>query len=278
MTKQVKLLPLLLITSSLILGGCGKTVNEDADGTIEDSVTAADESAEPEAPQLPKTDYWKPVASQLAGSYSGACHRLPMAEGQKREDATLTIGVDGKYTFKEYSGDLRATPIVMFLRKHDVKGGAGLVFHAASEEAQFGLKTGENPGEHIIDFVKGTDAIFACEPSKGTIPMAGKPLYSVFSGVLEAAPRKITCMGTGVTGMPELTYAFKDGVIRIGDLKYELANMDESVSISDTFGGLNYTATEEAGRAVSVGLNEHGNVVALITHGKDGPTLSCIKD
>ena len=73
MTMQDKLLALLLIAATLLMGGCKKAETE-SDAPVENSVPEGDEATE-EAPEPPKADYWKPMARYLAGSYTGNCMR-----------------------------------------------------------------------------------------------------------------------------------------------------------------------------------------------------------
>lgn len=62
-----KLLPLMLLGSTLLIGGCSK---DNAESRAAQAQQAAAAVLAPALPPLPKIDYWKPVASYLVGSYA----------------------------------------------------------------------------------------------------------------------------------------------------------------------------------------------------------------
>jgi hypothetical protein len=279
MTMHARLLPLLLITSTLLIGGC-KKVEPAADAPVENSVPEGDEVTA-EAPELPKADYWKPLASHLAGSYTGNCRRT--AEGAKNEASTLLIGADGKYTFKEYAGDLHASSQSLFFRKHNADGSVSLNFSATWEDGLLGLMT-DDKGGYNINFAKSQKqeidlkSTFGCDPTKGTLPMAAKPLHTIFASVMETGAGKLQCVLPGSMMPASVAYNFKNGVLNVGSLKFDISKMDETVNISENFSQLLYTAMVEGEGSVSLGFDQYGKIMMVMATGKEDKTISCQKE
>lgn len=281
MTLHHKLLPLLLITSTLLISGC-KKVETAPEAQVENSVPEGDESTD-EAPEPPTADYWRPMASYLAGSYTGNCKRT--VDGAKGEPATMLIDADGKYTFKEFSGDIRTSSQALFNRKRNADGTASLNLSVMWEDGLLGLMTDEKGDGYNITFAKSLKKeemdlgnTFGCDPSKGTLPMAGKPLHTIFANVMETAPGKLLCVLPGSFMPIGVPYKFKDGVFNVGSHKFDVTKMNEMVNIGESFGQLLYTATVEGDESVSLGLDNYGKVMMVMTTGKDDKTISCQKE
>ncbi len=283
MTMQYKLLPLLLIASTLLMGGCKKAETA-PDAPVENSVAEGDESTEAQnEPELPKADYWKPLASHLAGSYSGNCKAT--SADAKREPATIVIASDAKYTFKEFSGDLRTSTQALFTRKRNADGSASLNTSFMWDDGLLGLMSNEKGDGYSINFAKTLKKeefdlgnTFACDPSTGALAIAGKPLYTIFASVMETAPGKLLCALPGSMLPTSVPYKFKDGVFEVGAHKFDVTKMDEHVNIGEGFEQFLYTAMAEGDQSVSLGLDEHGKVMMMAVMGKPDNSISCQKD
>ena len=278
MPMQYKLLPLLLFTSALLVGGC-KRAKIVANSPVENWPVESDASTK-EAPKLLKADYWKPMASYVAGSYTGRCKRT--AGRAKVEPATMLIGADGTYTFKEFSGDLHSTSMAMLSRKHKTEGSSHLNFSALWEDGLLGLSTDMNGDGYKIDFAKfpkkevmDVSNTFGCDPSKGTLPIAGKALHIIFASVMEAAQGKLSCVAPGSTRAILASYKFKDGVFNVASHVFDITKMDEIVSIGESFTQFLYTATLKGNESITLGLDQYGQVMGVMTTGKEFKTISC---
>lgn len=271
-----KFLLLLMMTSTLLLGACGKKSADAPDAAVQNSVPAGDEAPAANEPEPPKADYWKPVASYLPGSYGGACMR-PL-DVTKRVNGKMVIATDGKFTFNEFSGNLLTTEQTLFGRSHEANGLPKLIVSAIEKETMLSLTSGDKGVGSIVSFKKDDNNIFTCEQSNDPVGMAAKPMYAVFAGVLESAPHKIDCIMASSMTMSALNYQFKDGLLKIHDQTYDLSKMDETVAITDNFSQFLYSATAADEHNVSVGLDKYGKVMMVLAYAKGGALFSCNKN
>ena len=270
------LLP-FLISSSLLIAGCAKKAEESPAAQVENSVPESDNSTEPNEPALPAVDYWKPLASHLAGNYSANC--MLVSAGPKRSPVAVTIAPDGKYKFGDHVGDLRTSELVMFNRSHEDDGSIKLMFTSAAEKSGFSLMTGEKGQGYIANYIAGESDVTGCDPAPASFAMASKPMYIVLASVLDMSARKINCTTLASLTRSPVNYEFKNGVITLGDRKYDLSRMNELVNISEKLTRLTYNASLKDNGGIVIGLDEHGQLMMVMEAGKDnGPMRSCSKE
>lgn len=271
MTKLYQTLRLLLIAASLALAGC-TNVEEPAEARAENSVPEGDQATEVQEPELPKVDYWKPLAGDLAGDYSTQCMRMTAGDPE-RFKATVTLAADGGYKFNEHVGSLLTGSMMAINRSREDDGSVRLVFTGGEDGTGFSLATGVAGKGSMVSLVKRGGDTNACEPGKQAIGLAAKPLHVVYASFLTLPSQKIGCILPGDITKTAVNLALKNGVLKIGKYTYELAKADEMVMLDK--GTLMYTATINENHMASVALDEFGKIAVLTSRFKDEPMVMC---
>lgn len=273
MSKLYKTGPLLLIAAALLLGGC-KKVEEPSEAQVENSIPEGDDAVEPEAPALPKVDYWKPLAGYLAGDYSGQCMRIT-GTATARSKANIKLAADGAYTFNDHAGNLLKSSIATINRSRAEDGTMRVIFSSGEDDTAFSLTTGEAGKGSVVNFGKKDGDTFVCEPGTQPIALADKPLHVVFASFLEQSSQKIGCILSGDLTKTAVDLELKGGVLKVGKYTYELAKMNEMMTLQDGFSDMNYIATMGNDDMVSVSLDEFGKVAMVTRKTNEESMMMC---
>lgn len=276
MRTSHSLLSLLLITASLLSTGCSKSAEEKA-ATAAANSAAEERDAEAEAAPAnetptPKIDFWKPMASYIAGDYSSSC--MNVGKDKEARPMTLKIGADGQYEGAGYSGNLAKGDMVIINRSYDKDGAVRFMFSAGVQNRMFSLMTNETSKGRAFSVTADETSMLSCQDASG-IPMSEKPLHVVLGPLLTIAPMKVNCVGSGQLTPVAVEFSLKDGVLSFGDAKYPLSEMNESVIIKDGMSSLVYTATRTETESAAVGLDGAGKVTTVIHSVKDKGMTMC---
>lgn len=277
MTRPHHLISLLLLTSAMLAAGCSdKTGHAPDEAPPENSVAQDDESSAPaDEPQLPRVDYWAPLAPYVKGDYSGKC--MQVADGPAKKDTSVTVAADGAYRVDQHSADMRKSDMLSINRSRDQDGSMGLMFGASAGDTSFSLVAGPKGQGRTMNFIKGPGSILSCEAPRETLALLAKPLHVLFASEL-AKPSRIGCIEPGSLTRTMMDYAFKDGVLSIGKFKHALADMDETVMMKDGLNSLHYTATSKDKGNISVLLDEFGMLEVLMRNVGSESMMMCSKD
>lgn len=274
-----KLLPLLLITTALMAAGCNKSDEKEGDAGA-DSVAEAQADGEmpadaDEAPKKPTVDYWKPLATYVAGKYDTSCSRI--GSPADAQAVSITVGTDGQYKAAEFSGNIAKSPMVILYHRFATDGSVIATIAAPGENAMFTAGTKEDGKGRSISV--GTDGAntLSCDDS-AAMPLAAKPLHVVYGSFLNKS-FKIECVNPGLMGTSPVEISIADGVLTFGSNKYPLAQMTEKVQINDGFSSLGYTVSRSVDESVDLLLDGDGKLtVAMEVNKAKGAGRMCSSD
>ena len=257
---------LLLTSAALLLGACSDKKTESAAIKAQYAVTLPAAPTASDLSGAPKRDYWAPVAAYLAGSYSSDCIRLP---NTTRAPGKLVIANDGSYTIAGIADSLRNSERTILSHTRNPGESDALLINAGAGTTILGLMSGDQGRGSAVRFQQG-DMRLSCDESPDPIGLTGKNLYAVYGAVLAVPPEKLACPAV------ELNYQLKDNVLTVNGRSFDLATMDEMVTLDKGFASMSYQASsEEEDSGVTINVDTTGKIRKVITFGKDGPNLSC---
>lgn len=268
-----KPLPLLLIGATLLLGGCSK---DNAESRAAEAQKAAAAVMAPALPPLPKIDYWKPVASHLAGRYNSDCKRTPDAAPSP---LTLAIGTDGRAIIDGRTIDLIDSETTVLTHSPVIDADDALEMNSTDSKGTLALRSGDQ-GQGSRVSVKHNGRQLECAQSPDTIGLTNQSLHTLYAHVLGLPRNKLTCVDFAPNiGSGDLRYAYKDGVLQLNDTVYELAKFEETVTLHDGFSSFTYSILGDDGGKMALTLDSAGQILEINSSVgvDDDPLLSCYR-
>lgn len=279
MTLRTARLSALSLT--LLLGACSSNNEDTADaddamqGQVAASVQAADVAAEVAQPE-PRMDYWKVVGPLIAGSYSGACLRMPDA---RKMDATITIDPEGRASAADLKVDFRAAKMAMLTRTRDNQGQYSALAILSVDEHKGGQlslqfdQAGKEGGASL-----GRDDLgLVCSNIRGAATLNAQPMYRALSKLLDGKKQTIGCLDTkNLLERRNLDVAVADGVLKVGDASFDMkAAVSEGFRFDDTGRTLGLIIVMPEERTISVMYDGAGKLKTVQAYHKHESTHYC---
>jgi hypothetical protein len=261
-----------LLLAALALGACKDSAQDQAQAAGQEANAETGEQtadAAGDEPELPKADFWKPVAPLLASNYGGGCTSgLEM----KPVPDTITIAADGKLSVGDYSTSLLKSELKL-TRSVDTKAAPGNTLIAGDDDVMLSMMSrAGGQGDHAM--LKYGEKVLTCDKAKNVLPLAGKTLYSLYASMLDSSARKIRCIKVGTMAFTDVDYRFEKGVAKVQDEIYDLAKMNlESVNIGKEQDTLAYHASDSDQRSLLIMLDRSGKLMHVTAMGKAGEAV-----
>lgn len=273
MLRQAALLSTL--TLSLLLAACSKDEATTDDTAAQAAPEAPAEVAQPDPPP-PKLDVWQYVGPLLAGSYSGACLRMPDA---RKMDATVTIGADGKVSANDLNVDFRTSKMASLMRSREAQGHYRTIATLSIDDTKAGLLSLVSDGsgkENTVSLAR-EDLGLMCSEVKGSEKLNAQPLYLAVAKLIEGKKQTIGCLDTkNLLAKRNTDISVENGVIRVGDDAFDMKTaVSEGFIFSDGGSTLSLAVVMPEERTINVSYDGAGKLVNVMAHHKQESTHFC---
>lgn len=270
MLRQAALLSTL--TLSLLLAACSKDEAATDDTATQAAAEAPAEVAQPER----KLDVWQTVGPLLAGSYSGACLRMPDA---RKLDGTVTIGADGKVSANDLNVDFRTAKLASLMRHHEAQGHYRTIATLSIDDTKAGLLSlvsDESGKENTVSLAR-EDLGLICSEVKGSEKLNAQPLYLAVAKLIEGKKQSVGCLDTkNLLTKRDTDISVENGVIKVGDDKFDMKTaVSEGFIFSDGGSTLSLAVVMPEERTINVSYDGAGKLVSVMAHHKQESTHFC---
>lgn len=270
MLRQAALLSTL--TLSLLLAACSKDEATTDDTAVQATPEAPAEAEQPER----KLDVWQTVGPLLAGSYSGACLRMPDA---RKLDGTITIGADGKVSANDLNVDFRTTKLASLMRSREGEGHYRTIATLSIDDTKAGLLSLVSDGsgkENTVSLAR-EDVGLMCSEVKGSEKLNAQPLYMALSKLLDGKKQTVGCLDTkNLLTKRDTDISVENGVIRIGADAFDMkAAVSEGFIFADGGRTLSLAVVMPEERTINVSYDGSGKLVSVMAHHKQESTHFC---
>ena len=275
MTRCTVLLSAL--TVSLLLGACSKNKDDSTEEAQAQTASDAQAQAGTQADAAPaaRVSYWPVLGPLVAGTYSGACLRMPDAH---KMDASVAIGADGKVSSSGLDIDFREAGKIMLMRvRHDNGQYASTAMFAMNPEKAgiLTMQSGEaNQGS--VSLVRD-DVGVMCSGIAGVDKLNTQPLYMALSGLIKDKQQTLGCLDTkNLLVRRDLDVEIDGGVIKVGDASYDIkAATNEIMTIDDAGESMSLAVTMPDKRTLTLLYDGAGQLKALMGMDDQASAHSC---
>lgn len=267
------------MTLALLLSACSN--KDDANTDDAAAQASAEAQAAQEAPMEankpePKLDVWQTVGPLLAGSYSGACLRMPDA---RKLDGTISIGADGKVSASDLSVDFRSSKLASLIRHHEAQGHYRTIATLSIDDTKAGLLSLVSDGsgkENTVSLAR-EDVGLICSEVKGSEKLNAQPLYLAVAKLIEGKKQSVGCLDTkNLLTKRDTDISVENGVIKVGDDKFDMKTaVSEGFIFSDDGRTLSLAVVMPEERTINVSYDGAGKLVSVMAHHKQESTHFC---